>query len=335
MFTKLIFDIDNTIFNYKECEKKALNNVFNKIEELFLISKKNSEDEYYKQKNIYKSFAGKTASSHSKFIQIKYLLQKLNINLNNLDLLYTIYNETFQKNLTTFPYLNEFLDFCINNNIKLYCLSNNLCKDQIDRLKYLKILHKFEKIFTSEEFGIEKPDSKIYSIVLHLINGTKQNTAIIGDSFINDIQSPNYLELYCFWFNIQNKNEKISQNYYEFSNYKTILDFFRNYFQISKQFISISKLIGERFDLVQAGGGNISFKLNDFMFIKSSGCQLTELSMNKNYVGINYKKFIVELKKSQIHQFNKRQRETICNQLINNEKYFLNVFKPSIESSMH
>ena len=71
------------------------------------------------------------------------------------------------------------------------------------------------------------------------------------------------------------------------------------------------------------------------MFIKSSGCQLTELSMNKNYVGINYKKFIVELKKSQIHQFNKRQRETICNQLINNEKYFLNVFKPSIESSMH
>ena len=28
MFTKLIFDIDNTIFNFKECEKKALNNVF-------------------------------------------------------------------------------------------------------------------------------------------------------------------------------------------------------------------------------------------------------------------------------------------------------------------
>ena len=55
------------------------------------------------------------------------------------------------------------------------------------RFRVFKNITQFEKISTSEEFGIEKPD-KIYSIVLHLINGTKQNTAIIGDSFINDIK---------------------------------------------------------------------------------------------------------------------------------------------------
>ena len=50
------------------------------------------------------------------------------------------------------------------------------------------------------------------------------------------------------------------------------------------------------------------------MFIKSSGCQY-----NYQYIyifGINYKNNIVELKKSQIHQYNKRQRETICNQYL-------------------
>ena len=69
-----------------------------------------------------------------------------------------------------------------------------------------------------------------------------------------------------------------------------MLDFLNNeeYLKITNQFISVSKKLGERFDLVQAGGGNISFKYKDFMFIKSSGCNLTELGLNNNIVGLNY-----------------------------------------------
>ena len=46
-------------------------------------------------------------------------------------------------------------------------------------------------------------------------------------------------------------------------------------------FIEISKFAGERFDLVQAGGGNSSVKNdNGTMFIKASGTCLSEVDEN-------------------------------------------------------
>ena len=45
-----------------------------------------------------------------------------------------------------------------------------------------------------------------------------------------------------------------------------------------KKFIDISKYAGERFDLIQAGGGNSSIKLdNGQMIIKASGYLLSDI----------------------------------------------------------
>lgn len=56
-----------------------------------------------------------------------------------------------------------------------------------------------------------------------------------------------------------------------------------------REFIAISHYAGMREDLVQAGGGNSSVKLDDkSMLIKSSGYQLTELTESKGYSTIDY-----------------------------------------------
>ena len=105
---------------------------------------------------------------------------------------------------------------------------------------------------------------------------------MIGDSFENDIQSVNLLAMYGFWFH---KNEfKLSKNYCEFNHFEQLIDFFQNYYTETNKFIELSKYCGERYDLVQAGGGNISFKIDNLLFIKSSGCLLSDMEVNKNYV---------------------------------------------------
>ena len=44
----------------------------------------------------------------------------------------------------------------------------------------------------------------------------------------------------------------------------------------AQNFTWISRFAGQRFDLIQAGGGNSSVKINnDLMLIKKSGCLLT------------------------------------------------------------
>ena len=45
-----------------------------------------------------------------------------------------------------------------------------------------------------------------------------------------------------------------------------------------KNLLELSHYAGNRWDLVQAGGGNTSVKINDIMYIKASGYLLAELN---------------------------------------------------------
>ena len=55
------------------------------------------------------------------------------------------------------------------------------------------------------------------------------------------------------------------------------------------KFIALSRYAGSRFDLLQAGGGNSSVKLDDRrMLVKASGFFLSEVELEKGYVMVDY-----------------------------------------------
>lgn len=94
--------------------------------------------------------------------------------------------------------------------------------------------------------------------------------------------------------------------------------------------ILISKYAGMREDIVQAGGGNSSVKINNQeMLIKASGFQLSELSENYGYSRINYTKIEDYMKKNQ----NTYLTEEDSNQFL--EKVVIEGKKPSIETFLH
>ncbi|MCM1121225.1 MAG: class II aldolase/adducin family protein, partial [Eubacterium sp.] len=60
-----------------------------------------------------------------------------------------------------------------------------------------------------------------------------------------------------------------------------------------QDFIKISKYAGMRNDLAQAGGGNTSVKMDDhIMLVKSSGCQLADVSEQIGYSKVDYRKIV-------------------------------------------
>ena len=69
--------------------------------------------------------------------------------------------------------------------------------------------------------------------------------------------------LYAFWFN--NNDFNIKDQYLEFNNYKDLNLFFKKYYDSLTDYLEISNYVGERFDLVQAGGGNTSFKTENLI----------------------------------------------------------------------
>jgi rhamnose utilization protein RhaD (predicted bifunctional aldolase and dehydrogenase) len=103
-----------------------------------------------------------------------------------------------------------------------------------------------------------------------------------------------------------------------------------------KNLIEMSKYAGERFDLVQAGGGNSSVKIkNGEMLIKASGFLLSDMSISNGYARVNFKKIANIVKKQIIiNESSKRKRESLTSNLVQDATLDKNN-RPSIETLLH
>lgn len=332
MFNYILFDLDNTIYNYNFSHEKGLNKLFYRINQEFGINIEDLKHNFKIGKQKFQNYCYGNASSHNKFIQIKKLFEKYNLDLSRLNDYYRVYVDTFESTMELYPGILDFIKFCKLMKIKMYILTNNICIEQTEKLTKLGIINYFDKIYTSEEYGVEKPDIKLFYYIITDIGCSKDEIVKIGDSFKNDIEPLIMNDIYSFWFNPRS-NLIIEKEYLEFGNYNNLLVLYQEYYSNLKNFLDISNYVGERFDLVQAGGGNTSFKMDKLMFIKASGCSLSNLDINKNYVGINF----INVKKDlyKINDVNKKVRESQSKELVNDNIIFLKNYRPSIETTLH
>lgn len=103
-----------------------------------------------------------------------------------------------------------------------------------------------------------------------------------------------------------------------------------------EDFVKLSKYAGERFDLIQGGGGNSSVKLGrDIMLVKASGFMLSEVEADKGWVRVCYPQVLSILKyKKILKESSRRKREKMAGALL--EKACRDsVKKPSIETFLH
>ena len=103
-----------------------------------------------------------------------------------------------------------------------------------------------------------------------------------------------------------------------------------------KDLVEMSKYAGERFDLVQAGGGNSSVKFdNGEMVIKASGFLLSDLTEESGYSRV-FTKQIADVVKNEIilNATDKRERESLTSRLVKDATAD-KVNRPSIETLLH
>lgn len=103
-----------------------------------------------------------------------------------------------------------------------------------------------------------------------------------------------------------------------------------------KDLVEISLYAGERFDLVQAGGGNSSVKFNNGrMIIKASGFLLSDVNENSGYSKVYTNQISKIVKnKSIINETNKGKRESLASTLVKNATID-KINRPSIETLLH
>jgi putative hydrolase of the HAD superfamily len=295
MINSIIFDFDNTLYDYDICNNSALDKLFISISNDFNIDINIIKQSYNLiNKNI--KLSNNYSNKFNKIIYIKQLFESLNVSPKFIDKYLDLYNNEFNIFFKLYDNVIELFKFLKNNNIKIGILSNNIFHQQYNKLLISGLLDYIDVIQTTDECGEEKPNINPFLTIIYKLNNVSktdsQYIAYIGDNFEHDIEPALKLNILPFYFlKNNNKNNFINLNdkYIEFTDYNVLYNFFKEYFKTTNELIFLSKYFGQSNLNVQGPGGNISIKLDDIIFIKSSGSVLGNIAYNDGYCLANNK----------------------------------------------
>ena len=295
MILAVIFDFDNTIYNYDISNKNALKALFES-----LSKNENDIEEIYNTINYNIKHSNNTNNKFNKTIYIKQLLEKLNIPLSEYYKYLNVYESNFK--IQIHDHIIELFKLLKQNNIKIAICSNNIFIQQMNKLKDSEILKYIDCVETSDECGEEKPHLNIFLKLQYKLQIPFENIAYIGDNYRDDILPAIDLKMLPFHYLDSGVGIfPISNKYIEFGNFKQLYQYFSNYFKIVDEFIFLSKYFGQSLLNVQGQGGNISIKLDDLLFIKSSGAILGNITNTDGYCIANNKLCLQYLQDNNTH----------------------------------
>lgn len=196
----IIFDADETLFDFKKSEKVALESTLCDFD-IEYDEKKHLKA--YKEINsaVWKELEqGFITQAELNVIRFQRFLKQLDLKQEALS-----FAEAYKKHLSNASYLYyESLELIrsLSGNYRLIILSNGLKEVQNNRLRKSAISRYFEAIIISEEVGLAKPDPRIFELAFSQIKHNSKDTAlIVGDSLSSDIQGGINFGIDTCWFN--------------------------------------------------------------------------------------------------------------------------------------
>ena len=198
----LLFDLDQTLFDFKQAERKALELTFEQlgltIDESIIIRYSQINDRMWKM--LEKGEIDKQSLRSERFNQLK---QELGLNVDTLKIS-TLYTENLGKQGILFDHALDVLKYC-SELLPCSVASNGLKEVQFGRIERAGIGKYFQNIFVSEEIGAEKPDQKYFSHILEKLDLKACEIGFIGDSLSADMLGGANAGLMTIWYNPQHE----------------------------------------------------------------------------------------------------------------------------------
>lgn len=201
-YKTLLFDIDDTVLDFKATELYALESLFKKLELDF-----NDESvKKYQEVNhgLWSAFE-------------RGEIKREDIFKTRFSTLFTSYNkeidvETIEKNYREFLNEGHFMidgadDLLKNLSSKydIYAATNGVSITQYKRLKDSNLIEFFKEIFVSEVVGYQKPQKEFFDHIFNnLTQSERESTLMIGDSLTADILGGNQAGIDTCWYNLNN-----------------------------------------------------------------------------------------------------------------------------------
>lgn len=191
----VLFDLDDTLYEYSLVHQKALNNVYKVLNKYISLDFDNFKYLYeLSEAEILKELTW-TASSHNRVLRFQRLIEKMGYKIDPIMILdlYEAYRKVFLDNLNLREWVVDVLQYLKNQWIKIVIVSNSTTHIQLRKISQLGIATYVDYLVTSEEVWSEKPQAKIFLLALNKLNMLTKDVIMIWDDLINDISWGNIL----------------------------------------------------------------------------------------------------------------------------------------------
>ncbi|MHB8130057.1 MAG: YjjG family noncanonical pyrimidine nucleotidase [Mobilitalea sp.] len=224
----ILFDADNTLFDFSACEQEALNLTFKKYgyklnEEVFNT---------YERINVglWKLYElGEMDRNTVIYSRFGLLFKEIGIEDDGI-----IFEDDYQELLGMQHFFIEDAAEVVEylyQKYDLYIVTNGVTATQLRRLKDSKMEQYMKKIFVSEETGYQKPMKEYFDYCFDRIdNFDKSKTIIIGDSLSSDIKGGNNAGITTCWYNpLLQENKTDAKVDYEIRHLKELYSLLKNF----------------------------------------------------------------------------------------------------------
>ena len=183
-FSYAIFDLDQTLYDYEECNKYGMTSFINTVNTIFGIDKEIILDTYLKSRETINTNLKNTSSMHSRFLYLKKMSETLTIEnpINNTIELYNLYWEKFFEKMELFDWVESVFQKLKDQNIKIIVATDFNARIQFLKIRRLEIENYVHQIITSQEIGEEKPGTKFAEILLNSIKSDYKTIFYVGDN---------------------------------------------------------------------------------------------------------------------------------------------------------
>ncbi len=199
MFKTILFDLDETIFDFKKSEAAAVANALKQIgvKPNEKIVKRYSEINESLWKKLEKGEISRQEVLTKRF---EILFDELSVDFDSSEM-----KKIYEKNLSQTGHLIdgavELLEK-IYQKYNLYIVSNGTLSVQLGRIKCSEIGKYFKELFISEVIGSVKPQKQFFDYCFERIPDINlEETLIVGDSLSSDILGGNNAGIKTCWFN--------------------------------------------------------------------------------------------------------------------------------------
>ncbi|GEL15650.1 YjjG family noncanonical pyrimidine nucleotidase [Pediococcus cellicola] len=212
-YQNLLFDVDDTLLDFKAAEKQALKGLFNEIQ-YPLTDEIVSYFRVLNDKMWQRFELGQLDRRTLVNTRFTKLFAHLNEDVDGTKY-ERIYREFLNQGHQLEPHARELLN-SLQDQFNLFIVSNGIASVQEHRLNDSGLMNYFNHVFVSEEVGFQKPRIEFFDYVAKAIAGfTPKNSLIIGDSLTSDIQGGKNAGIDSVWFNpaLQPNHSTVSPTY--------------------------------------------------------------------------------------------------------------------------